>query len=176
MVKFKEIMISKNMENMLNEQINKELFSANLYLSICSYFQDQDLDGFANFFRIQSKEELFHASKQFDYVHDVGGKVTIKAVDAPETEFNSTIHAFEVTLAHERKVTASINELVKQALAESDFATHNFLQWFIAEQVEEEALVNNLLSKLRMIGDNSSALYLLNAELAQRTFVEPVTK
>ncbi|MNR63681.1 putative ferritin-1 [compost metagenome] len=76
-------------------------------------------------------------------------------------------------MAHEKKVTASINELVKQALAESDYATHNFLQWFIAEQVEEESLVNNLLSKLRMIGDNSSALYLLNAELAQRTFVEP---
>ncbi|MCO4294607.1 ferritin [Solitalea sp. MAHUQ-68] len=169
-------MISKNMENMLNEQINAELFSANLYLSICSYFQDQELDGFANFFRVQSKEELFHAGKQFDYIHAVGGKVTMKGVGAPETDFKSIIHAFEVTLAHEKKVTASINGLVKQALTENDYATHNFLQWFIAEQVEEEASISNLLKKLQMIGDNSSALYLLNTELGQRTFVEPTIK
>ncbi|UKJ06003.1 ferritin [Solitalea lacus] len=168
-------MISKNMENMLNEQINAELFSANLYLSICSYFQDQDLDGFANYFRVQSKEELFHASKQFDYIHAVGGKVTMKAIEAPETEFKSIIHTFEVTLTHEKKVTKSINNLVKLALSENDFATHNFLQWFIAEQVEEEASITNILKKLEMIGGNSSALYLLNTELGQRTFTEPKT-
>lgn len=166
-------MISKKMEKLMNEQINKEIFSANLYLSICSYFKEQELDGFANFFRIQSKEELFHADKQFDYLHEVGGSVTMQAVDKPETNFKSIIQAFEITLKHEESVTKSINNLVKNALEEHDYATHTFLQWFITEQVEEEAQMNNLLRKLKMIGDNSSALYLLNAELAQRTFAPP---
>lgn len=158
------------MEKLLNEQINKEIFSSNLYLSMCSYFLDKELDGFANFFRVQAQEELFHANKQFDYVHNVGGKVSMMAIDAPETNFKSIVHVFELTLKHEQLVSKSINNLVKNALAESDFATHAFLQWFITEQVEEEANVNNLLSKLKMIGDNSSALYLLNTELKARSF------
>lgn len=166
-------MITKKMEKMLNEQINKELFSSNLYLSICSYFLDKELDGFANFFRVQAQEELFHANKQFDYLHNAGGKVTIMAVDKPETNFKNIIHAFEVTLKHEQYVSKSINELTKLSLAENDYATHAFLQWFLTEQVEEEATVTNLLTKLKMIGDNTSALYLLNTELAQRTFTPP---
>src|SRR2546428_4217725 len=165
-------MISKAMEKLLNEQINKELYSANLYLSMCSYFKDLELDGFANYYRIQSKDELFHASKQFDYMHDIGGKVTMMAVDAPETEFKSIIHVFQLTLEHEKTVTTSINNLVKHALSENDFATHNFLQWFIAEQVEEEASIANLLKKLEMIGDNSSAMYLLNTELGKKVYKE----
>ncbi len=164
-------MISKKMEKLLNEQINKEIFSSNLYLSMCSYFLDKELDGFANFFRVQAQEELFHANKQFDYVHNVGGKVSMMAVEAPETNFKNIIHVFELTLKHEQLVSKSINNLVKNALAENDYATHAFLQWFITEQVEEEANVNNLLSKLKMIGDNSSALYLLNTELKARVFV-----
>ncbi len=166
-------MISKKMEKMLNEQITKELYSANLYLSMCSFFKEQELDGFANFFRVQSKEELFHADKQFDYLHEVGGKATLAAIDKPETTFKSVIDVFKTTLKHEESVTKSINALVKQALEESDYATHTFLQWFITEQVEEEAQINNLVKKLQMIGDNSSAMYLLNAELAQRTFAPP---
>lgn len=166
-------MISKKMEKMLNEQINKELYSSHLYLSICSYFMDKELDGFANFFRVQAQEELFHANKQFDFVHDVGGKVVMMAVEAPESSFKNIIQIFEVTLKHEQEVSKSINSIAKQAMTENDFATYAFLQWFITEQVEEEATVNNLLAKLRMIGDNSSALYLLNAELKQRTFIPP---
>lgn len=163
-------MISKKMEKLLNEQINKEVYSSNLYLSICSYFLDKELDGFANFFRVQAQEELFHANKQFDYVHDAGGKVTMMAIDAPESNFKSLIQVFEITLKHERMVSQSINNLVKHALSENDYATNAFLQWFLTEQVEEEATVNNLLAKLKMIGDNSSALYLLNTELKSRTF------
>jgi ferritin len=163
-------MISKKMEKLLNEQINKEIYSSNLYLSICSYFLDKELDGFANFFRVQAQEELFHANKQFDYVHDAGGKVTMMAIDAPESNFKSLIQVFEITLKHERMVSQSINNLVKHALSENDYATNAFLQWFLTEQVEEEATVNNLLAKLKMIGDNSSALYLLNTELKSRTF------
>lgn len=161
-------MISKKMEQMLNEQYNKEVYSAQLYLSMCSYFLDRDLDGFANYFKVQSQEELLHAEKQFDYLHEVDAKVTMMSIDAPPTEFKSIEDCFEQTLAHEKLVTKGIYTLVKQALEEGDFATHTFLQWFVTEQVEEEATVKNLLMKLRMIGDNSSALYLLNDELLKR--------
>ncbi len=161
-------MISEKMSQMLNEQYNKEVYSANLYLSMCSYFLDRDLDGFANYFKVQSQEELLHAEKQFDYIHEVDGKITMMAIDAPPVEFDSIEDCFEQTLAHEKLVTKSIYGLVKQALEEGDFATHTFLQWFITEQVEEEASVKALLMKLRMLGDNSSALYLLNDELLKR--------
>jgi ferritin len=167
-------MVSKKMEQMLNEQYNKEVFSANLYLAMCSYFLDRDLDGFANYFKIQSKEELQHAEKQFDYLHEVDGKITVGAVEAPESNFASIIDCFEQTLAHEKEITKSIYALAKQSLAEGDFATHTFLQWFIAEQVEEEASVKSLLKKLEMIGDSSSALYLLNDELLKRVLMPAV--
>ena len=162
------------MELMLNEQYNKEVFSANLYLAMCSYFLDRDLDGFANYFKIQSKEELQHAEKQFDYLHEVDGKITVGAVEAPESNFASIIDCFEQTLAHEKEITKSIYALAKQSLEEGDFATHTFLQWFIAEQVEEEASVKSLLKKLEMIGDSSSALYLLNDELLKRVLMPAV--
>ncbi|MCL4143657.1 UNVERIFIED_CONTAM: hypothetical protein GTU68_048754 [Idotea baltica] len=167
-------MISKKMEQMLNDQYNKEVFSANLYLSMCSYFLDRDLDGFANYFRIQSKEELQHAEKQFDYVHEVDGKITVGAYEAPVANFDSILDCFQQTLEHEKFVTKSIYGLVKQSLEEGDYATHTFLQWFVTEQVEEEANVKALLKKLEMIGDNSSALYLLNDELLKRTLIEEV--
>lgn len=163
-------MINKRMESLLNEQINLEMYSANAYWSMCSWFLDKDLDGFANYFKVQAKEELFHAEKQFNYIHDVGGKVTIKTIQEPAAEFNSVLEVFEITLEHERAVTKSIGNLIKAALEENDFATHTFLQWFVTEQVEEESTVSQIISKLKMIGDNSSALYLLNTELAQRTF------
>lgn len=159
------------MEQMLNDQYNKEVYSAHLYQSMCSYFLDRDLDGFANYFKVQAKEELLHAEKQFDYMHEVDGKITINAVEAPPALFDSIIDCFQKTLAHEKEVTQSIYGLVKQALEEGDFATHTFLQWFITEQVEEEASVKTLLKKLEMIGDSSSALYLLNDELLKRLLV-----
>ena len=167
-------MVSKKMEHMLNEQYNKEVYSANLYLSMCSYFLDRDLDGFANYFKIQSKEELQHAEKQFDYLHEVDGKITVGAVEAPESNFASIIDCFEQTLAHEKEVTKSIYALAKQSLTEGDFATHTFLQWFIKEQVEEEASVKSLFKKLEIIGDSSSALYLLNYELLKRVLMPAV--
>ncbi|SOE22489.1 ferritin [Spirosomataceae bacterium TFI 002] len=166
-------MISKKMEQMLNDQYNKEVYSANLYLSMSSYFLDRDLDGFANYFLIQSKEELMHAEKQFNYVHEIDGKITIQAIAAPPATFDSMMDCFVKTLEHEKYVTKSIYDLVEQALAEKDFATHTFLQWFVTEQVEEEATVKNLIKKLEMIGDNSSALFLLNDELLRRTLDAP---
>ncbi|PYF74927.1 ferritin [Pedobacter nutrimenti] len=163
-------MINRKMETLLNEQINLEMYSANAYWAMCSWLLEKDLDGFANYFKVQAKEELFHAEKQFDYLHDVGGKVTIKAIEQPSSAFGSVLEIFETALEHEKSVTKSIGNLIKAAFEENDFATHTFLQWFVTEQVEEEATVSQIVSKLKMIGDNSSALYLLNAELAQRKF------
>lgn len=168
--------ISQKMQNALVTQIQSELYSANQYLTMASYFLKDDLNGFANFFLVQAQEEQFHAMKQFQYLHDVGGSIQIGAIPATISEFTSIKHVFEVTLAHEKKVTQSISNLIKLALEENDFATHTFLQWFITEQVEEEALVGTIIKKLEMIGDNSSALYLLNDELAKRTFTAQTTK
>jgi ferritin len=169
-------MISKKMENLLNEQFNKELYSANLYLSMASYLLAHDFDGFANFFRVQAQEENMHAMKQFDYIHQVDGKITFKKIEAPQTEFASIKEVFELTQAHEKEVTKSIHKIAGQALEEKDFATHSFIQWFINEQVEEEATVKQIVQKLKMIGDNTSALYLLNEELGRRTFTATSAK
>lgn len=161
------------MLQLLNDQFNRELYSVNLYLSMASYCLSEDLDGFANFYRVQAQEETFHAMKQFDYIHQVEGKVTLQALPQPTSDFKDLIHLFEQTIAHEKEVSKGINTLVQQALSESDYATHTFLQWFITEQVEEESTMHTLLKKLRMIGDNQSALYLMNEELGRRSFTPP---
>lgn len=161
-------MISSKMEKLLNQQFLRELYSANQYLSISSYYESLELDGFANFFRIQAQEELLHAMKQFDYLHQVDGRITMDAIPKPVVKFKSIKDAIQLTLDHEREITRHINSLMKEAMNASDFATQSFLQWFVNEQVEEEAIVNNLLRKLEMIGDNTSALYLLNEELKRR--------
>ena len=153
---------------MIVDQYHKELFSAYQYFAMCSYFLDRDLDGFANFFKIQAEEELMHAQKQFDFLHEVDGKVTIGAIDAPENEFSSILEVFEKTLAHEQFITKSIFQIVKASLDEADFATHEFFQWFVKEQVEEEATMRGLIAKLKMIEGDKSALYLLNEELLKR--------
>ena len=163
-------MISTRMQKLINEQFNMELYSANLYLSMCSWFLDQDLDGFANFFRIQAQEENMHAMKQFDFIHSVDGKINMLRIDAPENSFESITQVFEKTLEHEKKVTRSISTILETALEDKDYATHSFFQWFINEQVEEESTMKNILKKVLMIGENSSSLYLLNAELLQRIF------
>ena len=162
-------MISNTMEQMLNEQLNKELFSEHLYLSMSAYFKDLNLDGFANFFMIQSQEEHLHAMKQFEYIDQVDGRIKMMAIEAPQNEFEGIQQVFQMTLDHEREVTASINKIVGKAIEEQDFATHQFFQWFIAEQVEEESSIKTILKKIEMVGDNSSAMYLLNDELNKRT-------
>lgn len=161
-------MISPRIEKLLNEQYHMEVFSAHLYLAMCSYFTDQDLDGFANFFMLQADEELAHARKQFDYLHEVDGKLKMGAIDAPQTDFDSMLSVFTLALDHEQKVTKSINQIAKASLEEDDFATYNFLQWFIEEQVEEEASMRSLIAKVKLAEGNNSATYLLNEELMQR--------
>lgn len=161
-------MISDKMQAMINEQYHREVFSANQYLAMSSYFLDRDLDGFANFFRIQAEEETLHAMKQYDYLHEVDGKINMGAIEAPENTFHSILTVFEKALGHERYITQSINKIVKAAMDEGDFATYEFFQWFIREQVEEEALMRSYIAKLKMIEDDKSALYLMNEELLQR--------
>ncbi len=156
------------MEKLINDQYHREVFSAHQYFAMCSYFMDQDLDGFANFFKIQAEEELMHAQKQFDFVHQVDGKITLTSIDAPENEFGSILEIFEKTLEHEQYITKNIHLIVKAALDEADFATHNFFQWFVEEQVEEEATVRTYIAKLKLAEGNKSTLYLLNEELMTR--------
>jgi ferritin len=161
-------MVSKQMESLISEQYHREVFSAHQYYAMCSYFLDRDLDGFANFFSVQATEELDHAQRQFDFLHEVDGKITLGAIDAPENEFSSILEVFEKALGHEQYITKHIHLIVKAALEESDFATYEFFQWFVREQVEEEASMRTLIAKLRMIEDDKSALYLMNEELMQR--------
>lgn len=164
----KSNMINPRMETLLNEQFHREMAAAMQYLAISSYFEDQDLDGFAHFFRLQAQEEMAHAMKQFDYVHTVDGKITMQAIAQPEVDFESHSAAVDFALKNEQQVTADINSLMKATVELNDFGTQAFLQFFVTEQIEEEEVVRTILNKLRMIGDNTSALYLLNEELKKR--------
>lgn len=164
-------MVSEKIIDLVNQQITKEQYAAQLYLSMSAWFYAQDLDGIGNYFRVQSKEELMHADKMFDYVNDIGGQIILNEVPKPPHEFNNALEIFEKALDHERLVTKSIFNIVKAANEESDFATTSFLQWFINEQVEEESSASTLVSKIKMVKDNPSALYLFDQELAQRVFV-----
>lgn len=166
-------MISAKMQDAINEQINAEMASAYLYLSMASYFESKSLSGFANWMRIQYEEEMFHAFKFFDYVVERGGRVILKPLEAPDSEWESPIQVFEATLEHERLVTSLINNLVDLAMELKDHATNQMLQWFVEEQVEEEAAVETILDELGLIGEAKSGLFMLNREMAQRTFTPP---
>lgn len=163
-------MISKNISRLINEQITHEQYAAQYYLSMSAWFYAQDLDGIAHYFRVQSKEELMHADKMFDYLNDVGEEIRMGAIAQPPHHFESHIDVFQKALEHERKVTKSIFNIVKSANDEGDFATISFLQWFINEQVEEESSASQLVTKIKMVSENPSALYLFDQELAQRVF------
>ena len=165
-------MLKESVEKALNAQINAEMHSAYLYLSMSAWFQAKGLPGFSNWMKIQYQEELTHAMKFFNYVHERNGRVLLEPIAGVEQEFESIIDAFEKTLAHEQKVTSMINDLVDVAMAASDHATQSFLKWFVDEQVEEEATVQGILDDLRLINGQGNGLFLLNRELATRTFVD----
>ena len=169
-------MISKSMEKALNKQINAELYSSYLYLSMAAYLADNDLPGFATWMRVQVQEENFHAMKMYDYVLERGGKVVLQAIESPQIEWSGVLDVFKETLAHEQKVTGLINDLVDLALDERDHATNIFLQWFVSEQVEEEASFGLLVKKLERIGDDGNGLLRLDEELAGRSFVAPAAE
>jgi ferritin len=167
-------MISKKMQDLINKQINMEIGSAYIYYSMSAWAQDQDLPGLANWMRIQALEELTHGDKFFHYMVERGARVVMDKIDKPQTEWKTPVAVMETTLGHENKVTASINALVTQARKENDHATDNFLQWFVAEQVEEEANATALLKQFKMLEKAPGGVYMLDKELAARVFVPPV--
>jgi len=168
-------MLKKKILKTLNDQINAEMFSSYLYLSMESYFQSISLKGFAAWMRVQAQEEMMHAMKFYDFVNERGGKVTLEAIAKPETTWATPLAAFEAVLKHEEHVTSLINNLVDLAISEKDHASNNFLQWFVAEQVEEEASVTEVVEKLKLIQDNPSGLFMVDAELGKRVFTMPAT-
>jgi ferritin len=169
-------MIGKKMEEALNGQLNAELYSAYLYLSMAAYFESADLAGFANWMRVQFQEEQFHAMKFYDYIIERGGRVTLTQIEAPPSEWNSSPAVFEATLEHEQKVTGLINDLVYLARDEKDNASEIFLQWFVNEQVEEENNAGTIVGQLKLIKNSPEALFMMDKDMAQRVFTPPVTK
>ena len=161
-------MIGKAMQDAMNEQINKELFSSYLYLSMAAYFEDKSLPGFANWMRLQADEEREHAMKFYDFILERGGKVHLKAIEAPKTEWSSNMEVVEEVAAHEAKVTASIYSLYELALKEKDYPAQVMLQWFITEQVEEESNAAEIVASLKMIEARETAVLQLDHRLSKR--------
>ncbi len=161
-------MLNKKVEKALNDQVNAEMYSSYLYLSMSAYYESIDLPGFAQWMKAQAQEEMLHTMKMYDYVIERGGRMVFSAIDAPPAEWKSSLDAFGCTLEHEQMVTGLINNLVDIAIAESDHATNVFLQWFVSEQVEEEATVTSVLQRLKMVGDHGHGLFMMDRELGTR--------
>lgn len=161
-------MLSDRMEKALNGQVNAELYSSYLYLSMNAYFKSVNLDGFANWMYAQAQEELMHAKKLYDFINQRGGRALLAAIEAPPDQWDSPLAVFEETLKHEKKVTGLINGLVDIAMEERDHATQIFLQWFVTEQIEEEESVGNVLEQLKLLGDAKQGLFMMDRELATR--------
>lgn len=161
-------MLKDPIEAALNDQINAELSSEYVYLSMAAYFEDSGVPGFASWMRAQAAEEHAHAMRLYDYVHERDGRVTLDAIDAPQREWESPKAAFEDAYEHEVKISKMIDDLVALAREENDNATENMLQWFVAEQVEEEATARDILDKLELVGDDGPGLLMVSQELGQR--------
>lgn len=159
----------------LNEQVAKEMYSANLYLSMSSYFHSINLNGFANWMRVQTQEESAHAMMMFDYIVARGGTAVVAELKAPPAKWDSPLAVFEAALAHEQYVTESINNITDIAISEKDHAANIFLQWFVTEQVEEEANASEIVDRLKLIGESKDGLFYLDNELKSRVFVPPST-
>lgn len=166
-------MLDKKMVQALNDQINKEMYSAYLYMSMSACSNQTGLKGFANWFMVQYHEEMFHAMKLYEYVQRQGEEVKLEAIKAPPAEFSSQLDMFTQTLAHERYITSSINDLMELAIKKKDHATQIFLEWYITEQVEEEENDNDIIAQLKLIGDNVHALLMLDRELSARAATIP---
>ncbi len=163
-------MLTKKLQDALNEQINKEFFAEYLYLSMSAYLESIEMEGFANYFNVQAQEEHFHAMKMFNFVHDKGGRVILKSLKEPKSEYTSVINVIEESLKHERYVTKSINELMDVAIKENDHSVKSFLEWYVDEQVEEEATISRLLAKLKLIKGEGFGLLTLDAQLGARKY------
>lgn len=166
-------MISPKIQDALNAQINAEFWSAYLYLAMGMHFEAEGRSGIANWFKIQFKEEQAHAEIFMNYLNSRGGRVVLQPIAEVPESWDSPLAAFEATLAHEQKVTAMINEIYALAEAEHDYATRGKLDWFVSEQVEEEETATQLVDRLKLIGNDGLALYMLDQELASRVFNVP---
>lgn len=169
-------MLSKNLETAINDQITFELYSSYTYLAMAAYCESIDLSGFANFFRVQAKEEIDHGMKFYDYVFQKGGTVILGQIDKPKETYTDLVEVFETGLAHEELVTKKIYNIMDIATDEKEHATMSFLKWFIDEQVEEEDNFTTILKKVKRCIDNPHALYMLDDEMAQRVYVAPAAE
>ena len=165
--------MNERMEKAINGQINAEIYSAYLYMAMAAYFESINLQGFSNWMRIQVQEELAHAEKFYSYVFERGGRVILGQIDAPPVEWSSSLNTFEEVYKHECHVSNLINELVNLAIEEKDHATNNMLQWFVSEQVEEEASADGIIQRLKLAGEEGAGLFMVDQELGGRTFTPP---
>lgn len=163
-------MISKKVEDILNSQINKEFYSAYLYLAMSAYFDEIGLHGFSNWTKVQAKEEVDHGMILFDYIIERDGQVRFESINSPDKDFENPMQVFEKILEHEKYVTDSINCVASLSEEECDLATRHFINWYISEQVEEEAHTRDVIAKLKMFGDEKSALFHLDQELSKREY------
>jgi len=161
-------MMTSKMEKALHEQINEELYSAYLYLAMSAWFESQNLPGFASWMKVQAREENAHAMKFFEFIHERRGRVVLKSIKEPGKEWDSPLAAFEAALEHEQHITGRINDLMNLAVAEKDHATAGLLQWFVKEQVEEEASADRIVQMLRMAASAPGALLMLDHQMGER--------
>ena len=165
--------MNNKIAELLNDQINKELYSAYLYLDMANYYDELDLDGYANYYMIQAQEERDHALLFMKYMQINGLKVTLKAIDKPDKEFNSILDPLEIAAEHERYVTALINNIYHEAQLDRDYRAMKFLDWFVDEQMEEEDNADKMISRYKLIGSDPKGLYLLDQEYAARIYSAP---
>ena len=161
-------MLNEKLQQALNDQLNSEFASAYTYLSLAAYFEDLELNGFAHWMKIQYQEELMHAERVYAFINDRDGRVRLQAIAEPHSEWDSPLDAFKFALEGERALSEKIYAVVNEALAEGDHATHTFMQWFVNEQVEEEAIVRNIVSDMELIIESRDGLFLMDRDLAGR--------
>jgi ferritin len=164
--------IGTKMETAINKQIGEEFYSAYLYLSMAGYFESKNLKGFANWMKVQYQEEISHAMKLFDYVHERGGSIDLKAIEKPPSKWKSPLAAIQAAYEHEKKITKMIDKLYTLASREKDTATQVMLQWFVTEQVEEESSVGAVMEELKLVGNSGNGLFLIDKELGKRKSAE----
>jgi ferritin len=166
-------MLSQKIQDAFNQQINAEIYSSYLYFSMSNYFESRSLKGMANWMRIQAQEEMVHVGKFCDFINERGGRVVLTQIEGPKTDWESPSEVFEEALGHEQKVTGLINGLVDLSIGENDHASNSFLQWFVNEQVEEEASVQEVVDNLALAGDFGGILFMLDKDLGQQTLPSP---
>ncbi len=166
-------MLTKNVEKLINDQITFEYYSAYIYFAMAAHFKSEGLNGFANWMTVQTQEELCHGTGLYNYLIQRGGKVELQAIKQPPVSWKSPLAVFEHALEHENIVTSRIDRIAEAAAKDKDFATSNFIQWYVGEQVEEEANVTEIINELKMLGDAKAGLIMKDRELGQRTFAIP---